>query len=221
MAEPSGVRNFFGRVVDRILPGSNYDASTGQYSNIGTGIAGAGAKIAASAFLGPLAGQAVGKVAGNLIDYGTVLKPGQQYFQGQANDITADSNAALSDALNARFNLGTSSPYYLGNGGAVNAPANLGLGQSYVAPWQSNAINPQNSANVNQWGVDQAQGILDRMGGWTSGGGASSGGQAFSAGANTALTGLAAQDFVRQGQLAQNLRGPEVRRPGIQTNYRR
>lgn len=68
MATPSGTRNFFGGVVDRILPGQNYNRQTGEYRNVGAGIAGLGARVAASAFLGPLAGAAVGKVANTLIN---------------------------------------------------------------------------------------------------------------------------------------------------------
>lgn len=68
MAEPSKTRNFFGRVVDRILPGSQYDRSTGQYSNVGAGLAGLGARLAATAFAGPAVGALVGKGAGYLID---------------------------------------------------------------------------------------------------------------------------------------------------------
>ncbi|MFL9582374.1 hypothetical protein [Stenotrophomonas sp. AB1(2024)] len=69
MAEPSKARNFFGRVVDRILPGSNYDSSTGTYSNIGKGALGLGARLAATAFAGPAVGALVGRGAGYLIDH--------------------------------------------------------------------------------------------------------------------------------------------------------
>lgn len=37
---PTRARNFFGRVVDGVLPGNQYDRSTGQYSNIASGITG-------------------------------------------------------------------------------------------------------------------------------------------------------------------------------------
>lgn len=40
MADVSGARNFWGRLVDGILPGSQYNRQTGQFSNIGSGIAG-------------------------------------------------------------------------------------------------------------------------------------------------------------------------------------
>lgn len=68
MATPNWAQGFLGRVVDRVLPGQNYDTRTGQYRNVGQGIAGLGARIAASAFLGPAAGAAVGKIANTLIN---------------------------------------------------------------------------------------------------------------------------------------------------------
>ncbi len=37
---PSRGRNFWGRVVDGVLPGHQYDRNTGQYSNIASGITG-------------------------------------------------------------------------------------------------------------------------------------------------------------------------------------
>lgn len=70
MPEPSKTRNFMGRLVDGLLPGSNYNRDTGQYSNIGKGIAGLAAKLGAGALGGPLAGAAAGRLAGRFIDGG-------------------------------------------------------------------------------------------------------------------------------------------------------
>lgn len=59
---PSRVRNFFGNVVDHILPGNNYNPNTGQYSNIPSGIVGAGLRIGAGLIGGPVVGAVTGRL---------------------------------------------------------------------------------------------------------------------------------------------------------------
>lgn len=59
---PSAARNFFGRVVDRLLPGQNYNSQTGAYTHIGAGIVGAGLRAGASFFGGPLGGIVAGRL---------------------------------------------------------------------------------------------------------------------------------------------------------------
>lgn len=50
---PGRFGNFFGRLVDRVLPGYNYNPQTGQYSNIGFGLTGLGLRGVAGLFGGP------------------------------------------------------------------------------------------------------------------------------------------------------------------------
>lgn len=70
MPQPSGVRNFFGRMVDGLLPGNQYNQQTGQFSNVWSGIGGRAASIAASMYGGPQAGMAVNRAAANWINNG-------------------------------------------------------------------------------------------------------------------------------------------------------
>lgn len=72
--QPSGLRNFFGRLVDGALPGSQYNRATGSFSNLWQGVGGRAASLGASMFGGPLAGAAVNRLAGNWIDNGNPLQ---------------------------------------------------------------------------------------------------------------------------------------------------
>lgn len=131
MAEPSRTRNFFGRVVDRILPGSNYNTSTGQYSNVGTGIAGLGARLAATAFAGPAVGALVGKGAGYLIDHA-----GNRISDPQRETLPVSA--------------GSVSPGYTGGVTMPSTTANLGLGaQSPGGSWNGYL---QGQGSVNNFG---------------------------------------------------------------------
>ena len=79
MATPSKARNFFGRVVEGALPGKQYNAQTGQYSNVGSGIAGRAASLLAAMYGGPAAGAAVTQAANRIINNGNLFgssKPG-------------------------------------------------------------------------------------------------------------------------------------------------
>lgn len=58
---PSKARNFFGRLVDMVLPGQNYNPQTGQYSNVGSGLA----KLGMTALGGPGAGFLANKLFNN------------------------------------------------------------------------------------------------------------------------------------------------------------
>lgn len=80
MATPSKARNFFGRVVEGALPGKQYNAQTGQYSNVGSGIAGRAASLLAAMYGGPAAGAAVTQAANRIINNGNLFgssKPGR------------------------------------------------------------------------------------------------------------------------------------------------
>lgn len=153
MAEPSRTRNFFGRVVDRILPGSNYDRSTGQYSNVGAGLAGLGARLAATAFAGPAVGALVGKGAGYLIDHrnggqvGGVQPEGIQYtspgFQsGQQGRLTQLSIQNL--GLGAQTP-GNSWQGYTQGAGSMNNFGNQQFGSGMAT--QAGGFSP-----YSQWG---------------------------------------------------------------------
>jgi hypothetical protein len=123
--KPSGVRNFFGGVVDRILPGSNYNRSTGQYSNIGKGIAGRGASIIGSMLGGPAVGALINKGAGKWIDTGSPL--GNGYGTGPLAKIMGRDATDIGEVV----------PQPIGDGRPVSP--NLGLGNAGpqgVAPGQ-------------------------------------------------------------------------------------
>lgn len=66
-------RNWFGRATgragERILSGSNnYDPRTGQFRNVGAGLLGTAARMAISAFAGPVIGAAAGRGINKLVD---------------------------------------------------------------------------------------------------------------------------------------------------------
>lgn len=145
MAEPSKTRNFFGRVVDRILPGSNYDASTGQYSNIGKGALGLGARLAATAFAGPAVGALVGKGAGYLIDH-----TGRQIGDVQPESVNP---------------YGAVSPGYAG---AVAMPSTPNLGLGVQSPGNSWAGFLQGQGSTNNFGNTQfGSGMASMPGSWS------------------------------------------------------
>ncbi len=145
MAEPSKSRNFFGRVVDRILPGSNYNPTTGQYSNVGKGIAGLGARLAATAFAGPAIGALVGKGAGYLIDH-----TGNQVGSVQPGGVSP---------------YGPVSPGYT-NAVAMPATPNLGLGAQ--APGNTWAGYLQSQGSANNFGNTQfGTGMGSQPGSWS------------------------------------------------------
>ncbi len=127
MAEPSRTRNFFGGLVDRILPGSNYNRQTGQFSNIGSGIAGRAASVAGTMLGGPAVGRLISTGAGNWIDTGSPLGTG--YGTGPlARIIGRDAN--------------TVGPVVPEQIGAPRAPlGNLGLGGSYQG-WRNYMADP-------------------------------------------------------------------------------
>lgn len=77
MAAPSRSRNFFGALVDRVLPGSNYNRATGQYSNIGSGLAGLGVSLGAGLLGGPGASMLARQGAEKLISGGGLFGGGQ------------------------------------------------------------------------------------------------------------------------------------------------
>lgn len=151
MPEPSRARNFFGGLVDRVLPGSQYNSQTGQYSNVGRGILGRVASIGASLYGGPAAGAITNRLATNWVDRGNPINFGAgdgplgQMFSGGSNQI----------------------------GGVVRQPLtvpglslNLGLPSvGNVAPTYNGAANPQ-PYNVwtpsSDWGAAQLAGTTDK-----------------------------------------------------------
>lgn len=157
MAEPSRTRNFFGRVVDRILPGTNYDRTTGQYSNVGKGIAGLGARLAATAFAGPAVGALVGKGASYLIDHtgnqvGGVqpegINPYGPVTPGYAGAVTLPATPNLGLGAQAPGNSWTG---YLQGQGAVNNFGNTQFGNGMAGI--PNSWTPQST-----WGQSVAEG---------------------------------------------------------------
>lgn len=132
MAEPSKARNFFGRVVDRILPGQNYDRNTGQYSNIGLGLAGLGARLAATAFAGPAAGALVNRGASYLID-----RNGNKVGPVQAESVP----------------YGSVNPGYVQGTVAAPTVSNLGLGAQ--SPGNTWAGYMQGAGSLNNFGNTQ------------------------------------------------------------------
>lgn len=184
MAErPTGIRNFFGRVVDRVLPGSNYNTTTGQYSNVGTGLAGLGARLIATSLAGPAAGALVGKAAGYLIDrngnqIGPVQREGVPVTGAPAsaqNAITAPSPLAVNNLGLGVQRPGGSWYGYTGGAGSMGSFGNtqFGNGMASVGLW-----NPQSA-----WGQQVAApagsnlGLGNNVGGFIGGGSGGGSGQ--------------------------------------------
>lgn len=151
-APPSRTRNFFGGIVDRLLPGAQYNSQTGQYSNVGRGLLGRAASIGASFYGGPGAGALVNNLAGQWID-------GRGVFNGNGNGSGAPGPVV---------------PQIVGTqGGSLTAP-NLGLGgaptmtPTYIPQignngFGNNYVNPgptlyQPWSPQSQWGSNQING---------------------------------------------------------------
>lgn len=179
---PTGVRNFFGRVVDRVLPGSNYNTTTGQYSNIGKGIAGAIAGLGASAFFGPAAGALVRRGAGYVIDHTgrAVQAPTAAPVDGVPNAITAPSPMAVSNLGLGAQRPGGSWYGYAGGPGSMGSFGNnqFGSGMASIGQW-----NPQSV-----WGQQVAAptgsnlGLGNNVGGFIGGGSGGGSGQSSGGG---------------------------------------
>ncbi|MCU1053259.1 hypothetical protein JAK47_01700 [Stenotrophomonas maltophilia] len=184
MAErPTGIRNFFGRVVDRVLPGSNYNTTTGQYSNVGTGLAGLGARLIATSLAGPAAGALVGKAAGYLIDrngnqIGPVQREGVPVTGAPASAqsaITAPSPLAVNNLGLGVQRPGGSWYGYTGGAGSMGSFGNtqFGNGMASIGQW-----NPQSA-----WGQQVAAptgsnlGLGNNVGGFIGGGSGGGSGQ--------------------------------------------
>lgn len=190
MAEPSKTRNFFGRVVDRILPGSNYNASTGQYSNVGKGIAGLGARLAATAFAGPAVGALVGKGAGYLIDHtgnriGGVqpegISPYGQVTPGYTNAVTMPATPNLGLGAQTPGNSWTG---YLQGRGSVNNLGNTQFGSGMAGI-------PSTWAPQSTWGqsIAEGQGSNLNFGNYSPGAGAIRGSGGGAVGVNSGSRG--------------------------------
>jgi len=189
MAErPTGIRNFFGRVVDRVLPGSNYNTTTGQYSNVGTGLAGLGARLIATSLAGPAAGALVGKAAGYLIDrngnqIGPVQREGVPVYGAPVsaqNAITAPSPMAVNNLGLGAQRPGGSWYGYTGGAGSMGSFGNtqFGNGMASIGNW-----NPHSA-----WGQQLAAptgsnlGLGNNVGGFIGGGSGGGSGQATGGG---------------------------------------
>lgn len=158
MAEPSRTRNFFGRVVDRILPGSNYNSSTGRYSNVGTGLAGLGARLAATAFAGPVAGALVGKGASYLIDHrgGQVGGVQPEGIQAQSPGYTTGYQGSVITPTISNLGLGPQTPGnswqgYMQSAGSANNFGNQQFGNGMAGI-------PSNWGPRSTWGQSIAEG---------------------------------------------------------------
>lgn len=193
MAEnPTGVRNFFGRIVDRVLPGTNYNTTTGQYSNIGKGIAGAIAGLGASAFFGPAAGALVRRGAGYVIDHtgNRVQAPAAAPVAGVQNAITIPSPQNLG--------LGAQRPGgnwygYTGGAGSMGSFGNtqFGNGMASIGQW-----SPQSA-----WGQQVAAptgsnlGLGNNVGRFIGAGGGSGGGSGGGQPTASAMPGIVGGRF--------------------------
>lgn len=148
--KPSAVRNFFGRLVDRTLPGSNYNTTTGQYSNVGTGLAGLGARLIATSFAGPAAGALVGKAAGYLIDRnGNRIGPVQREGIPVSGAPAAAQGAYTVPSPMAVNNLGLGAQRpggnwygYTGGAGSMGSFGNnqLGSGMAAIGQWNPHSV---------------------------------------------------------------------------------
>ncbi len=147
MATPSRTRNFFGAIVDRMLPGTNYNPQTGQYSNIGKGLLGAGAAGAAGLFGGPAASFAVRQGANRLIDNGSL------FGGGQPGGVVPEAIGGMPGMQIGNLGFGAPQPMQ-----APSLPApgfqNAGFGNHTIGsalpvsqPWQAQS----------QWGTQQNQ----------------------------------------------------------------
>lgn len=188
--KPSGARNFFGRVVDRILPGTNYNRDTGQYSNIGTGLAGLGARLIATSFAGPAAGALVNKAAGYLIDRnGNQIGPVQREGIVGPGGVTTGYTGAVTMPTVSNLGLGAQSPGgswngYLQGQGSVNNFGNSQFGNGM-------ASIPGSWSPASTWGqgIQEGQGSNLNFGNYSPGATAASGGtgRGGGAGANRAM----------------------------------
>lgn len=158
MNQPSGSRNFFGRVVDRILPGNNYNAQTGQYSNIGRGVAGLGARLAASAFLGPAAGALVGQGANALINRldSRVGGVSPEAIPLQGGMSYQPQPIAVSQGMAPSMSLGFGGPQqswggYMQGAGSLSNFGNQQFGTGMVS-------QPGSWSPASQWGSDVMSG---------------------------------------------------------------
>jgi hypothetical protein len=143
--KPSGVRNFFGGLVDRIALGNNYNRQTGQFSNVGRGLAGRGLGVLATAVGGPLAGRVVNTGVGNYIDTGSVTRYG--YGTGPAARLFGRDANSVGDVVPEQIGPGRPSGGNLGFGGG--GPQGVAPGQLYRDPylgWQQ-YLAPQGSIN--------------------------------------------------------------------------
>lgn len=149
MAEPgapSRARNFFGGLVDRVLPGSQYNRQTGQYSNVGRGVFGRLASIGGSLYGGPAVGALVNNVAGQWVDRRGLFGGGQPATpDAVVRQPIGNPGISLSTQ-----NLGFGKPAF--TPGYIPQVGNFGVGNNYVAPGPSlyQSWNPQSG-----WGADQ------------------------------------------------------------------
>lgn len=195
MAEPSRTRNFFGRVVDRILPGSNYNTSTGRYSNVGTGIAGLGARLAATAFAGPAVGALVGKGAGYLIDHAgnRIGDPQRESLPVNGGSVNPGFTGGVSMPSVSNLGLGAQSPGgdwagYLQGAGSANNFGN----QGFMRPGSFTNWSPTSGWGKQLIAQQPTPGSLggfgNNVGGFLSGGAGGARSPVASAGSRAGLT---------------------------------
>lgn len=186
--KPSGARNFFGRVVDRILPGTNYNRQTGQYSNVGTGLAGLGARLIATSLAGPAAGALVGRAANYLIDRnGNQIGPVQREGINGPVGVTTGYTGAVTMPTVSNLGLGGQSPGgtwngYLQGQGAVNNFGNSQFGNGMASV-------PGNWSPASTWGqgIQEGQGSNLNFGNYSPGASGGGTGRGGSTGANRGM----------------------------------
>ncbi|WDW06026.1 hypothetical protein PWE35_09335 [Stenotrophomonas maltophilia] len=182
--QPSGVRNFFGRVVDRVLPGSNYNTTTGQYSNVGTGLAGLGARLIATSLAGPAAGALVGKAAGYLIDRnGNRIGPVQREAVNGPGATVPGYSGSVTMPSQQNLGLGAQRPGgnwygYTGGPGSMGSFGNtqFGNGMASVGQWSPQSVWGQQVAAPAGSNLDLGNNVGGFIGGSGSGSGGSMGG---------------------------------------------
>ena len=191
---PSNTRNFFGRVVDRILPGTNYDTTTGQYSHIGSGLAGLGSKIAGSMLAGPAVGALVGKAAGYLIDKNGQPKIVSESVAPESNLSVSLPGYSVTQPVVANLGIGVQNPGnawagYMQSPGSLNNFGNtqFGTGQPQLGTWQPSSTWGQTIAAGNGSNLGFGNNVSAVTGG---GGGSSAGVNSGSRGAGGGMPGI-------------------------------
>jgi len=184
MPKPSVGRAVWGRFVDSLLPGHQYNAKTGELSNVGRGWAGFGMRMAANAVLGP-AGAAASPFISKWVDK-------NNYLQVQPEQIGLTSSEGFRPG-----NVGVTQPAVGYDGPGAQTPGNVwqafmggegskaGFGNTQFG--NGNAMQPGGWQPSSTWGETVAAPTGSNLTfgnnvGAVTGSGAGSGGQGFARG---------------------------------------